>query len=429
MSRKNKNKFLQMCILTVFIIGGVVSLIYFNETYISKFNILELSEAKNSKKNNEHEEDNEKNTSKEQVLKEKSEEDIINEKIEEILNNMTLEEKVAQLFIVDLETLNRGQTCTEFNSVINDTLKKYPVGGIIYFSHNLENRKQTIKLNKDLQENSNIPMFISVDEEGGSVARIADNVNMGTTKFSSMRHIGDSKDINKAYEVGCTIGREINELGFNLDFAPDADVITNPNNTEIGNRSFGTDADIVSKMVPQVVKGLHENNVCATLKHFPGHGGSEENSHNEFSYTNQDLAGLRQVEFIPFKAGMKEDADFVLVSHIAAPNITGDNTPCSLSSIIIKDILRNELKYDNIVITDALNMKAVSNYYIPQKLGIAALEAGNDMLLMPVDFEESYNSVINACNEGLISEERLNESVKRILKVKIKRGIINLNIE
>lgn len=422
MSRKNKIS--QLCIAVVFIMAGIASLLYFSGAYMSIFPISKSSEIEDNSKENINKEQGEKDDTKEQTVKEKSEEDIINEKAEEILGSMALEEKVGQLFIVDFEALNGGQTSTEFNDVIQNTLKKYHVGGVIYFANNLVTREQTIKLNEELQKNSSIPMFISVDEEGGTVSRIADNENMGTTKFTSMRKIGDSRDVNKAYEVGFTIGKEINELGFNLDFAPDADVITNPNNTEIGSRSFGTDANIVSEMVPQVVKGLHENNVCAALKHFPGHGGSEANSHNEFSYTPQNLEGLRQVEFLPFKAGMKEDADFILVSHIAAPNVTGDNTPCSLSSTIITDILRNELEYDNVVITDALNMKAVSNYYTPKESSIAALKAGADMLLMPVSIDEAYNSVISACNNGTISEERLNQSVKRILKVKIKRGII-----
>lgn len=422
MSRKNKIS--QLCIAVVFIMAGIASLLYFSGAYMSIFPISKSSEIEDNSKENINKEQGEKDDTKEQTVKEKSEEDIINEKAEEILGSMALEEKVGQLFIVDFEALNGGQTSTEFNDVIQNTLKKYHVGGVIYFANNLVTREQTIKLNEELQKNSSIPMFISVDEEGGTVSRIADNENMGTTKFTSMRKIGDSRDINKAYEVGFTIGKEINELGFNLDFAPDADVITNPNNTEIGSRSFGTDANIVSEMVPQVVKGLHENNVCAALKHFPGHGGSEANSHNEFSYTPQNLEGLRQVEFLPFKAGMKEDADFILVSHIAAPNVTGDNTPCSLSSTIITDILRNELEYDNVVITDALNMKAVTNYYTPKESSIAALKAGGDMLLMPVSIDEAYNSVISACNNGTISEERLNQSVKRILKVKIKRGII-----
>lgn len=427
---KRKNKIILSCGLGIFIMACIASLFYFSGLCKSIFNVSQSLQGVISKNNNNGAQESEEKTeeakseSGKDTQEVKSEEEIIDEKAEEILDRMTLEEKAGQLFIVELDSLNGGETCTQFNDIVDENLKKYHLGGIIYFSNNLVNREQTIQLNESLQRSSKIPMFISVDEEGGSVARVANNGNMGTTKFSSMRKIGDSRNVYKAYEAGFTIGKEIHELGFNLDFAPDADVITNPNNTEIGSRSFGTDACIVSEMVPQVVRGLHENNVCSALKHFPGHGGSQANSHNEFSYTPQSLEGLKKVELLPFKAGIKEDTDFILVSHIAAPNVTGDNTPCSLSPFIVTDILRNELEYDNIIITDALNMKAVSNYYTPQQSSVEAFKAGEDMLLMPVSLDEAYNSIINAYNEGTISEERLNSSVKRILKVKIKRGII-----
>lgn len=427
---KRKNKIILSCGLGIFIMACIASLFYFSGLCKSIFNVSQSLQGVISKNNNNGAQESEEKTeeakseSGKDTQEVKSEEEIIDEKAEEILDRMTLEEKAGQLFIVELDSLNGGETCTQFNDIVDENLKKYHLGGIIYFSNNLVNREQTIQLNESLQRSSKIPMFISVDEEGGSVARVANNGNMGTTKFSSMRKIGDSRNVYKAYEAGFTIGKEIHELGFNLDFAPDADVITNPNNTEIGSRSFGTDACIVSEMVPQVVRGLHENNVCSALKHFPGHGGSQANSHNEFSYTPQSLEGLEKVELLPFKAGIKEDTDFILVSHIAAPNVTGDNTPSSLSHFIVTDILRNELEYDNIIITDALNMKAVSNYYTPKQSSVEAFKAGEDMLLMPVSLDEAYNSIINAYNEGTISEERLNSSVKRVLKIKIKRGII-----
>lgn len=348
----------------------------------------------------------------------------LNDKVEKVLDSMSLEEKVGQLFILEIDALNGGDKTTIFNDNMATRLKKYNVGGVIAFANNIVSREQTIALNEKLQKNSEIPLFISVDEEGGMVSRIGSNSNMGTTKFGNMRAIGDSGNYEKAYEVGSTIGKEINELGFNLDFAPDADIITNPNNTEIGNRSFGTDAEIVAKMSLEVVKGLQENGVSATLKHFPGHGGSENNSHNEYSYTNQTLEGMRKIEFVPFKLGITEGVDFILVSHIAAPNVTGDKIPSSLNPKIINELLREELGYDGIVTTDALNMKAVSNYYGPDEAGVAALNAGVDVLLMPTNIDVMYNSILTACKEGKLTEERIDESVKRILKVKVKRGIL-----
>lgn len=251
---------------------------------------------------------------------------------------------------------------------------------------------------------------------------------MGTTKFESMKSIGDSGDMNKAYEVGETIGREIYELGFNLDFAPDSDVLTNPDNVEIGTRSFGSDPNLVADMAVNTVKGLQENNVCAVMKHFPGHGASSANSHNQYTYTPQDLENMRKVEFLPLKKGIDFGVDFILVSHIAAPNVTGDKTPSTLSREIVNDILRNELNYDGVVITDALNMKAVSSYYTEEKMYIKALEAGCDMLLMPQNIDKAYESILNAYNDGTISEERIDKSVKRILKAKLRRNIIKEGI-
>ena len=235
-------------------------------------------------------------------------------------------------------------------------------------------------------------------------------------------------ECDNLHDNGETIGREIYELGFNLDFAPDSDVLTNPDNVEIGTRSFGSDPNLVADMAVNTVKGLQENNVCAVMKHFPGHGASSANSHNQYTYTPQDLENMRKVEFLPFKKGIDFGVDFILVSHIAAPNVTGDKTPSTLSRKIVNDILRNELNYDGVVITDALNMKAVSSYYTEEKMYIKALEAGCDMLLMPQNIDKAYESILNAYNDGTISEERIDKSVKRILKAKLRRNIIKEGI-
>lgn len=357
--------------------------------------------------------------------KELSEEEILNKKVKDMMTDMTLEQKIGQLFIVNLEDVNNGLATTVFTEDIKKNINKYNVGGIILFQNNIKDREQLKLLTNNIQNNSNIPLFISVDEEGGIVSRLSDIASMKVTKFENMADIGEKEDYNRAYIVGDTIGKEINELGFNLDFAPVADVITNPNNTEIGRRSFGSDPEIVANMVKEVVKGLQENNVSATLKHFPGHGGSEENSHNEFSYTPQTLEGMRKTEFLPFISGIEEDVDFIMISHISAPNVTGDNTPSSLSKTIITDLLRKELGYENIVTTDALNMKAISNYYSPKDAAIKAINAGADVLLMTPDFKNVYDHVLESVQNGTISEERINESVERILKVKIKRNIVS----
>lgn len=353
-----------------------------------------------------------------------TEEEKVNQSIEKIINEMTLEEKIGQLFIVNLEDINNNINCESFTEVMANNISKYNIGGVVFFSNNIVDRDQVKNLINDIQSNSKIELFISVDEEGGIVTRIADNASMNTTVLENMGEVGATKNYDRAYEIGSIIGREIHELGFNLDFAPVADVITNPNNTEIGIRSFGSDPSLVAGMVEQVVKGLQENQISATLKHFPGHGGSEDNSHEQFSYTFQDLDGMRAVEFLPFIAGINQGVDFIMISHMAAPNVTGNDTPSSLSPMIITDLLRNELGYNKVVTTDALNMKAVSDYYTSEEAAIMAINAGADILLMSPDFQIAYDAVINAVNENVILEERIDESVKRILRVKIERGII-----
>lgn len=414
MSKGNK-KLLINIIIVVFISVCAVALIGYKENITNMFKGISSNDEKNEGDNSEDE-----NIEAPQI----SEEEKLKNEIEDIINGMTLQEKIGQLFIVDLEDINDGVNCTSFTETMANNISKYNLGGVIFFAHNIIDRGQVTDLINNIQNSSKIDSFISVDEEGGIVARIAENNSMGTTVIENMGEIGATENYDRAYEVGRIIGSEINELGFNLDFAPVADVITNPNNTEIGIRSFGSDPSLVAGMVENVVRGLQENGVSATLKHFPGHGGSEDNSHEQYSYTLQDLDGMREAEFLPFIAGINQGVDFIMISHMAAPNVTGDDNPSSLSEIIITDLLRNELGYKKIVTTDALNMKAVSDYYTPEESAIMALKAGADILLMSPDFQAAYEAIFTAVNENVISEGRINESVRRILEVKIKRGII-----
>lgn len=347
---------------------------------------------------------------------------------DEIINNMTTEEKVGQLFIVNLETLDKSQgSYYEFKDVTNDMItkiKQYNIGGVCLFARNIEQREQTINLNQNLQEVSKIPMFITVDEEGGEVSRIASNDNMQTTKFSSMEEVGNFDDEEYSYNVGSTIGREIKELGFNVDFAPVADVKTNEYNTEIGSRSFGSDAKLVGRMVAQVVKGLQDQGISATLKHFPGHGDAAEDSHEGAVNVENDIDRLRKVEFVPFKAGIKASADFVMVSHISISRITQNTVPASLSSLVLDKMLRIELGFEGIIITDAMDMKSITSHYSSKQAALKSFKSGADIILMPENLEEAYNAILQAVKKGTITEERLNESVTRIIETKIRRGII-----
>ena len=359
-----------------------------------------------------------------QLIKEKSPEQLLEERIDAKMAQMSLEERVLQMFMITPEALTGYGTVTAAGDVTYQSLQKYPVGGIILFAQNVIDPDQLGTMNGNLQnyseEITGLPMFISVDEEGGKVARIAKNSNFSVETFSDMRSIGDSGDTAKAYEVGNTIGAYLNQYGFNLDFAPDADVLTNPDNQVIGTRSFGTDPYVVSEMTQSVVNGLEDNQVYACLKHFPGHGATSGDTHAGYAYTDKTLDELMQSELVPFSNGIQNGVHFIMVSHIAAPQVTGDNLPASLSPYMIQTVLREQMGYDGIVITDAMNMGAISDNYGSADAAVRAVNAGADIVLMPKDFVSAYQGVLNAVENGTISTDRIDEAVRRILRVKMQ---------
>lgn len=349
----------------------------------------------------------------------------VDEKVEKIVNNMTLEEKVGQIFMVAPEAVDKdGGSTTVFTENIEKEVEKYNLGGYILFAPNIVDTTQTQELINGFKKCSKIQPFIGVDEEGGRVARIGKNSAMGVEKIEPMAQIGKSQNYERANEVGTTIGKYIKNLGFNLDFAPDTDVLTDPNNTEIGDRSFGNDPDVVGKMATEVVKGLQSENVSAVLKHFPGHGGSIGNSHQGFSLSNRTEEELKSCEIVPFKTAIENGADCVMVAHMSLPNVTGDNTPATLSKKVVTDMLKTELNFKGVVFSDSMSMGAITENYGTGDACVKAIEAGIDMVLMPNNLDEAYNAVLQAVKNGKISQERLDDAVSRIIKAKIKRGII-----
>ena len=338
---------------------------------------------------------------------------------------MTLEVKFGQLFFITPEKLTGIGVAIQAGDTTKQMLEQYPVGGLIYFSQNIETPDQITSMIENSQSYSRIPLFIGIDEEGGTlVARIANNPNFNVEKFPNMKEIGATGDPNQAFYVGSTIGSYLHSYGFNMDFAPDADLLTNPNNSVIGERSFGSDPTLVGTMTAQAVKGFQQENVSAVIKHFPGHGDTKEDSHTGAAIVTKTLDELRMAEFIPFQSGIEADVDGVMVGHLQVPQVTGTDTPATLSPIIITDILRNELGFQGLVITDSLSMGAITQYYSSDEAAVLALQAGADILLMPEDFPLAYQGVLNAVSSGTLSEERIDESVKRILTVKYNRGII-----
>ncbi len=332
------------------------------------------------------------------------------------LTNMTLEDKVAGLFMITPESLTGVGTAVAAGNATQAALLNYPVGGMIYFAKNITSETQLKNMIQTTNSYSKFPLFIGVDEEGGTVSRLA-NANLGLDKTDSMEVIGDSGDPILAQNAGTYIGQYLAEYGFNVNFAPVADVTTVEGNP-IGDRSFGSDPFVVSEMVTAYISGLQSTGVSGAVKHFPGHGNTTQDSHNEAAVTEKNLEELKSLEFIPFVQAIEQGVDMVMVGHISAPNVIGDYTPSSLSSMMINEVLRSQLGYDGIVTTDALNMKAITDLYDSNEVAVLALQAGVDLLLMPDNFQLAYNGVLEAIENGKITEERIEESLRRIYRVK-----------
>lgn len=341
------------------------------------------------------------------------------EKLDEIINSaievMPIEDKVAGLFIVTPESITGVGTAVQAGDGTKEALNKWAVGGLIYFKKNITSGEQITEMISNSSLFSRYPLFIAVDEEGGKVSRVAE-AGLGSN-VGSAETIGATADPTQAYAAGQTIAGYLSPLGFNLDFAPVAD-IHNTEDSIIGDRAYGTDSTVVASMTASMVQGLQENGVSACLKHFPGIGSSTEDTHSGLAGTERTAEQFRAEEFTVFRAGIDAGADFVMVSHMAAPAFTGDNTPCTLSKAVVTDILREELGFDGVIITDAMNMGAITEYYEADDAAIQALKAGCDMILMPDDFEKAYNGVLEAVQNGVISEERINDSLRRIYRIK-----------
>lgn len=352
---------------------------------------------------------------------EPTEEELLEQEIETFLEGMTLEEKICQMFILTPEQLTGVATATAAGETTKSRLEQYPVGGLVYFAANLVSEEQTKEMlahTMDFgKEIEGLPLFLCVDEEGGRVARIGGNPAFQVERIGPMGEITKEEE---AYQAGAVIGKYLKELGFNVDFAPDADVITNEKNTVIGDRSFGSDPQTVASLAAAVSNGLHSEGILSTFKHFPGHGATEADTHQGYAYAKRTYEELMASEMVPFAAADENGVDMVMAAHISLPDLLGDDTPCSLSYQMITEVLRNDLGFDGLVITDSLQMGAIAENYGSDEAAVKAVEAGVDLLLMPKDFPLACEGIQNAVTDGRISEERINESLRRILRKKLE---------
>ena len=346
------------------------------------------------------------------------------DEVNAVLTQMTLEEKAAQLFVILPEALLDGvDTVTEAGDLTKEAIGRIPVGGFVYLAGNLQSEAQVKTMLANVQaysmERIGLPAFLCVDEEGGAVARLSGSDAFGIPAFETMAEVGQSQDTGRAKEIGQTMGAYLSDFGFNVDFAPVADVLSNSENEVVRQRSFGSDPQLVSNMAAAVAEGLQEQGVYAVYKHFPGHGMTAGDTHAGYASSEKTLEEMKACELLPFLDGIEAGISFMMAAHISLPQIAGD-VPASLSEALISGLLRDQMGYDGIVVTDAMNMGAVTQQYSSAEAAVLALKAGADIILMPKDFKEAYDGVIEAVHNGTLSEERIDESLKRILKVKLK---------
>ncbi len=351
------------------------------------------------------------------------------DEVEEMLRKMTLREKVGQMFYIRIESLDPSIEWTTFDDLANlkiqeitmkmrSTNAQYPVGGIILYAWNIEDEAQLARIIPQVRSLNGSPL-LCIDEEGGRVARIANNPNFHVKKYESMAAIGATGDPQNAYKCGNTIGTYLHRYGFDIDFAPVADVNTNPLNIVIGPRAFSDDPYVAAPMVVNYLQGLKDAGVTGCIKHFPGHGDTTADTHTGYAQSLKTWDEMKACEMITFQAGIQWGCQMVMTAHIAVPNVTGTTIPSTLSSIVLQDKLRGELGYQNIIITDGMEMGAITQHYTSAEAAVGSIRAGVDIVLGPRDFIEAFDAVVAAVEDGTLSEERINQSVRRILMLKI----------
>ena len=348
--------------------------------------------------------------------------------VEAMLKKMTLREKVGQMFFVRVESLDPSIEWTTYDDLANlknqeITMKMrkvnhdYPVGGIILYAWNIEDETQLANIIKQVRSLNGSPL-LCIDEEGGRVSRIANNPNFHVKKYESMAAIGATGDPKNAYECGNTIGTYLKRYDFDIDFAPVADVNTNPDNIIIGPRAFSDDPTVAAPMVTNYLQGLKDAGITGCIKHFPGHGDTTNDTHSGYVQSLKTWDEMNQCEMVTFRAGIQWGCQLIMTAHIAVPNVTGTNIPSTLSPVVLQDKLRGELGYQNIIITDGMEMGAITKHYTSGEAAVGSIKAGVDIVLGPRDFTEAFDAVIAAVNNGTLTEERINQSVRRILTLR-----------
>ena len=350
------------------------------------------------------------------------------------LAGMTLREKVGQMFFVRPDALDPSQTQQQINDADADgvtaltdamsaVLADYPVGGVVLFGKNITGPQQLTDLTGQLHAAMDTPLLIAADEEGGAVARLANPPAFDLPRYESAAAVAAAGGAQAVQQMYAEIGGYLDSYGIDLDFAPDADVNTNPDNPVIGTRAFSSDPQTAAEMVAAAVEGFADTGVLCCVKHYPGHGDTAEDSHKSLAATHKTWAELAACELLPFQAGVRAGADLIMAGHIAAPEVTGEDTPASLSPRLMGSI-RTGLGFSGAIVTDSLAMEGITGLYSAGEAAVLAVQAGADILLMPNGLAEAFDAVVAAVEEGTIPESRIDESAARVLALKEKRGLI-----
>ncbi|CDO04248.1 Beta-hexosaminidase A precursor [Oceanobacillus picturae] len=357
-------------------------------------------------------------TEEDEMDSEESSVDALKEAVQDKISSMTMEEKVGQMLMIGFEG-------TQVNDQTRNFMQENHIGGVILFERNITDSKQLLNLNRELKElnadSQDIPLFISVDEEGGVVSRMPPKI----VNLPDSKEIGDLNNTELAYQVGEAIGERVNAFGFNVTMAPVMDVNSNPDNPIIGKRSFGDNKEIVSDMGVEEMKGIQSKGIIPVIKHFPGHGDTDMDSHLDLPVVHNSLESIREMELVPFQKAIDHQADMTMVAHILLPEIDNEY-PSSLSKNVVTTMLREELRFNGVAITDDMTMGAILENYDIGDATVKAVQAGNDIVLVCHGDEnklKAVHSLTKAVESGTIKEERINESVERILLLKEKYNL------
>ncbi len=344
----------------------------------------------------------------------------------QLIRTMGIKEKIGQLLIIEPDKLLSSETNNTYSvtQYMRTQYEKYPVAGFILMHDNIKDPSQLNYLTKELLTIGSIKSFIGVEEEGGEHLRIAGTNAFNLKKTPSMKDLAATDNPGEVKAAASEIAKYLFKYNINFDLAPVADVLTAKSGSIIGSRSFGSDPKKTAQLVSEAIKGLHEHQTIAATKHFPGHGSVSGDSNIQIIDINKTWEEMLKCEIVPFKAAIEAGTDMIVVSHLTAQKVTGDDLPSSLSYEIMTKKLRQELGFNGVIMTESFSADVIANTYTPGTAAVIAIKAGADIVALSDSHKEAFNGILKALTDGTLSMKRINESVWRVLKLKEEYGLL-----